>query len=95
MTNAIQVSLEIDRKKKKVLAVYFRISDKPVHKTREVSPECYVDLDEHGGVVGAEMLSPGTLQLKLFKKAAKELNNPDLQDIATDSRIKKLLAAAV
>jgi len=38
-------------------ALYIRLADQPVARTREVDDNTFVDLDESGGVVGIEVVS--------------------------------------
>ena len=45
--------LELD---KKADAVYVRVSDAPVHATREIDEQRIVDYDDQGEIVGIEFL---------------------------------------
>ena len=38
-------------------ALYVRITDQPVARTREVDDNTFVDLDKDGGVIGIEVIS--------------------------------------
>jgi uncharacterized protein YuzE len=38
-------------------ALYIRLSDLPVSRTREVDDNTFVDLDENSGVIGIEVIS--------------------------------------
>jgi uncharacterized protein YuzE len=76
-----QISLNIDDKTRKILAVYFKISSNKIKKTIEISPDCYVDLDSKNHVVGAELLKPGLLHINTMNKAAKRFNSIELERI--------------
>jgi uncharacterized protein YuzE len=62
-------------------AVYFNLSSKPSHKSKEIGPngEVVIDLDEDGQPVGIEMLAPGHVTIQQIKKISKRYNIPDLE----------------
>ena len=74
-----QVSFSFDLKGKRILAIYFKVSNEKIARTVEVAPDCYLDLDKNDGVVGAELITPKAIvRLREVKKAAREYDAPEL-----------------
>jgi uncharacterized protein YuzE len=71
---------------KEIEAIYIKVSDNKVSKSKEIGPngEAVIDLDKNGGVVGIEMLEPGTISVRLFKKITRDYNLPELKNIKID-----------
>ncbi|MDP8261342.1 MAG: DUF2283 domain-containing protein [Candidatus Kappaea frigidicola] len=58
--------------------VYIELEKKKVARTREFAPEVFLDFDYKGGLIGVELLNPGTLVLK---KVAKKFRKPELTKV--------------
>jgi len=60
-------------------AVYIQLQpEAKVARTVEVAPETFVDLDEHGELIGVELLNPTTL---ILRKLAKKYRRPELSAV--------------
>lgn len=77
----------------KARAIYIKIRDGKVSRTREFAEEIFADLDSSGKLLGVEMLKPGILEIK---KIARRFHNATLEKIAPDLErlYGKLLASA-
>ena len=77
-----------------VLAVYFRMLDRPVWKTVETEmDDVLVDLDKNGEVIGLELINPQTRSLdSILKKVAKKYKGTSVKRFTAEnaSRIEKL-----
>ena len=75
-----QLSFCIDDEDNEVLAVYFKLTNEPIVRTLEINPECHLDLDAQGAVVGAELLAPG--KLEIICEIADQYHSPLLRRLA-------------
>ncbi|MBD3391442.1 MAG: DUF2283 domain-containing protein [Chitinivibrionales bacterium] len=73
------------RKLRKSIYV-IRIRDNKIARSEEAGPngEAIVELDSRGQVVGIEMLEPGHITVREFRKIAKHYDIDHLQDINID-----------
>lgn len=62
-------------------AVYFRIAEGKVLKTKEVAPEVFVDFGENNKLLGIELLNPGTLKIRSI---VRKFNLSNLNKTAND-----------
>lgn len=75
-----EISFSIDPEDNEILAIYLRLTENKVFKTLELGPECNIDLDRRGKIVGAELLAP--CNLKIIYEAAEKYHAPLLKQIA-------------
>jgi len=74
----MHIMLEIDEDAK---ALYFRLREGEIAKTIEYpeEQEVFLDLDDHGQVLGIEVLDPGSIDMQsAFKKLAQIYGITDL-----------------
>jgi uncharacterized protein YuzE len=70
-TGQTNISLNITRYDNKIDAIYIKLTDGEVVKSKELAGgDLVIDLDKQGGVVGIEMLEP--VKLTITKKLQKE-----------------------
>jgi len=65
----------------KAKAIYIKIRDGKVSRTKEFADEIFADLNSDGKLLGVEMLRPGMLEIK---KIARRFHNSTLERIAPD-----------
>jgi uncharacterized protein YuzE len=75
-----EISFSIDPDDNEFLSIYLRLSEDQVVRTVELGPECNLDLDERGEVVGAELLAP--CDVNIIYQAAEKYHAPMLKRIA-------------
>ena len=76
----------------KAAAIYVKMRDGKVARTKEFAPEIFADIDSAGHLLGVEMLHPGTLGIK---QVARKFHRPLLAKLAPDlDRIYTKLASA-
>ena len=76
-----------------VIAIYFKLSERPVARTVEFDPDVLVDLDKNREVVGLELLNPMVVNLKtILKKVGKKFKSEKVQEFegANSKRLEKL-----
>ena len=72
-------------------AIYVKLGDGRVARTKELAPEVFMDLDSSGKPLGIELLNPGILTIRSI---ARKYNIPALNRIAPDlERIQEKIAA--
>jgi len=75
-----KISFSFNNDGKELLAVYFSITEEEIAKTIEASPNCHVDLDAGGKVVGVELLAAG--ELSIIEQVAEDYHVPSLKRLA-------------
>ena len=80
----MNIRTEIDRDDNQILAVYVHIREGLVSRTVEIAEgACYADEDEHGNLLGIEMLAPGNLHVHVNAIATHYPKEQDLRDSLT------------
>ncbi len=80
------IGISIEQSDEGIEAIYFKLKDTKVEKSKEVGPngEAIIDFDKNGDVVGIEMIEPGTVWVKLFNKIRKEYKIKELNKVKLD-----------
>lgn len=61
-------------------AVYVKLTDNKVVRTKEFAEEVFIDFDYKGNLVGVEMLN---IEKLVLKKIAQKFHRPELSNINT------------
>jgi uncharacterized protein YuzE len=87
------INFSIFRHEGEIEAIYIKLRNGKVSKSREVGPhgEAVIDLDKSGNVIGIEMLEPGKLTVRLFNRIRKEFKIRELADLKLD-RLQEVFA---
>ena len=65
----------------KALAIYVKLRDGKVSRTKEFAKEIFADLNSEGKLLGVEILQPGILAIR---QVARKFHNSTLARIAPD-----------
>ncbi len=65
----------------RALAIYVKLRDGKVARTKEFAKEVFADLNSEGKLIGVEILRPGTLAIR---RIARRFHNATLEKIAPD-----------
>lgn len=67
-------------------AIYIKLKSGRIYKSEEVGKhgQAVIDLNRNGEVIGIEMLEPGKLSVKQFKKIKKDYNIHELDNVKID-----------
>ena len=60
--------------------MYLKVSPNKVHKTVEIEPETFVDVDNHGKLVGIEFLNPCNIDIGI-DEIVKVFKSPQLDEL--------------
>ena len=72
-------------------AIYIKLGDGRIARTKEMAPEVFIDLDSSGKPLGVELLNPGILAIR---EIARKYKLPILNRIAPEiERIQHKVAA--
>lgn len=83
----MHITLEVDEEAK---ALYFRLRKGEIAETVEYPEveEIFLDMDEHGQVLGIEVLDPGSLDMQsVFAELSKRYNIADLSPLLSKSLV--------
>jgi len=83
----MHITLEVDEEAK---ALYFRLREGKIAKTAEYPEveEIFLDLDEHGQVLGIEVLDPGGIDIQsVLAELSKRYNIVDLSPLLSKSLV--------
>jgi len=80
----MNVRFELDKEDNQILALYAHIRDGLVYRTVEIEEgACYADEDEHGNLLGVEMLAPGNVQIHINQIATRYPKDEGLRESLT------------
>lgn len=83
----MNISVEMDKESRHILAVYVKLNAGEVARTVEIEKDaCYADEDSEGRLLGVEMLAPGQVTI-LAHKVSQHYKSSEIDEILEQAKL--------